>query len=230
VVVGGADEAEAQSRRERGARGVGGLAPAHRVAEVRKRPAVVFRVAVLGVDLDHRRAGLGEAVPVHAAPPLRVGEVVRDHERALLDAEAPQPLGIGGVVEGPVIAREHHALVAPLRRMPLEAEKGAELAVAVAPGDHLLHARPGVLQALEAVDPVPLAPALHRRHVVPARMPGEGEEIQVRARHLERALDRADAVAVRVVVVNVAVEDAIAAHPSQRSRLACTKSSSFSSG
>src|SRR6185503_16949176 len=121
-------------------------------------------------------------------------------------------------------AREHDALVAPARRMPLEAQKRAELAVAVARGNDFLHARPGVLQALEAVDPVALARAFHRGHVVPARMPGEREKIEMRARNLQRALDRPDAIAVRIVVVDVAEERPVGScHALTPCRAACRR-------
>jgi hypothetical protein len=210
MVVGGSHEAETQPRRERRARGIGGLAPAHGVREIAEGAAVLFRVAVLREDLHHRRAVLAEHIPVHAAPALGIGKVVRNHQRVFLDAEAAQLLRVVRVEQGAVVLREHHALISPLGRVPFEAEKRAELVVPVALGDHLLHPRPGVLQALEAVDPVPLALPLHRGHVVPAGMPGEGEEIQMRARDLQRALDRAHPVAVRVVVVDVAVQHAVA--------------------
>jgi hypothetical protein len=96
--------------------------------------------------------------------------------------------------------------------MPLEPEEGAEGRVPVAVGDHLLDPRPGFRKPLEAEVPVALALALHRRHVVPARMSGEGEEVQMAAGNVERALDRTHAITMRVVVVDVAVDDAVIAH------------------
>jgi hypothetical protein len=57
--------------------------------------------------------------------------MVRDHQRAFLEAEAPQPVDVARIEQRPVVLREDDALIAPLRRVPLEAEEGAERTVAI---------------------------------------------------------------------------------------------------
>ena len=221
MVVGGADEAEAQAACQRSADSVGGLAAAHRMGMEREGSAIVLRIAVLGEDLDDRRAGFVELVPIDAPMPSGIRQVVRDHQRLLFHAEAAQLGHAVRVVQRSMVAGKDDALVAEPRGMPLEAEEGAELAVAVRVGDHLLHPGPGLPQAAEALGPVLLASALHALHVVPAGVAGEGEEVEMRAGNLGRSFDRAYAVPMRIVVVDVAVEDRVghvapAGHPARR--------------
>ena len=64
------------------------------------------------------------------------------------------------VVDRLVVLRKDDALVAEPARMPLEPEKGAELAVAIGVGDQPLDVGPLLLQPRKTLQPVLLAPAL----------------------------------------------------------------------
>ena len=174
------------------------------------------------IHLYDRRALLVELVPVRAPPARRVRNVVRDHQRRTLDAEAPQFGELAGIEQRLEVLREHHALVAEMVGVPFEPEERAEARGAVGIRNHLLHARPGLLQALEAFDEVRRATAV-LAEVVPARMPGERKEVQVGARNVDAALDRPGAIAVRVVVVDVAVDQPVGIlfHSDARSQCGC---------
>ncbi len=165
------------------------------------------------VYFSHRRAVLVEHVPVDASQAARIGEVMRNHQSIALHAEAAQFVDMVGVVQRLVVVGEDDALVAERARMPFEPEEGGEFSVAVGVGDQPLHLGPGLAQFLETAQPVVFPASLHRLEVVPARMAGEGEEVEMGTGNVDAALHRPDAVAVSVVIVDVAVKDPVrAAH------------------
>ena len=86
-----------------------------------------------------------------------------------------------GKEEFRVLALEEDAVVAERGGMPFVADEGDEI-LGVGILDHLLRFRPVLLVGLKAVDPLHVAVAGHFGHVVPPRMAGEGEEVEVRAR------------------------------------------------
>ena len=209
VAVAGGDETEAQAPGQRRGHGVGGLAPAHRVAEEGIGPAIVLGIAVLGKYLDHRGAGFLENTPIDAAAARRVGQVMRQHQGVVLLAEAAQGRDVPGESQGAVIVGEDHALIAEMAGMPFETQERGKRPIPVGPGDQILDLGPALGQALEPCKPVVFAAPFHGLHVVPARLAGEGEEIQMGAGHVDAARHRANTIAHGIVVVDIAEQEPI---------------------
>ena len=131
---------------------------------------------------------------------------MRNHQRVPLKAKPPQILHVGRVKQRLIIFRKYDALVSVAIRMPFESQKRAELAVIVRVSDDPLHARPRFLESMKTIDEVPRTPPVVTE-IVPAGVSGKREEIEMPTGDVDTALDRPPAIAVRVVIVNVAEDE-----------------------
>ena len=150
--------------------------------------------------------------PKFAAPPtLLVADVVRDRPAPLAVREVEQLLHVVGQEQLGLIVGKDQAVVAKAAGVPFVAQQGHEVLV-VGVADQLAGLGPVLRVHLEAVDPQQVPVAGHLRHVVPGGVAGEGEEVEMVARQVDRPFQRALGVADGVVVVQVAPVEAMGGH------------------
>ena len=204
MVVGAGDDADPVTLRQQVLQRVLGPAAALGVADVGERRAVVLGVAPFRVDLEQRRdlgIAQGEVRPAMSQP---VGRMMRDHDAA---AFARESLQSGEIVEGGQLGiqiRKENVVVAAAGGMPLIPGQRDELPRRVEFAGQFQHLGPARAGHRETVDPLVGDGVLVLPDVVPVRVRGEGEEVQVLARDLVSAPERALRVADVAVVVQVA--------------------------
>ena len=106
-------------------------------------------------------------------------------------------------VELRLVFGEDQAVVAESAGVPLVSEERDE-GRGISPADEPPCSRPVLGVNGEAVDPVHVSVHGHLGHVVPRRMTGKGEEIQVLTGDVDRSFERALGVSYGVVVVDIA--------------------------